>query len=344
MRQKTQEIIKAALEELGFKVELKSIDAGIYFTTDVGNPDTSGKFWADLEMHTNSSDAYPSTWFERYRTDEIDQKSNGWSKSNAFRYSNPEFDTLHDQCRIELDEAKQVELFQKMMRMVTVDDVVEVPLVARKSVAAKGKKIQGYVGSAWASTPVYELKNWTLEGERSPTCRASGRRPAQQQWHPLGWAYTLDRSRRSRRPPSRVWRSGRPAKRAGVQAGCGCGGGWSAGDHPRLDLGAQPFEQFHRVLRAWQCRYLSRSRSAFARYVGVRQHFPHRPRSHPARPSALDTRATPSAAHRRASSGWSALIGTITIGKPSPNAPSTVLNPPCVITSAQRGRSRLCGM
>ena len=164
VRQKTQEIIKAALEELGFKVELKSIDAGIYFTTDVGNPDTSGKFWADLEMHTNSSDAYPSTWFERYRTDEIDQKSNGWSKSNAFRYSNPEFDTLHDQCRIELDEAKQVELFQKMMRMVTVDDVVEVPLVARKSVAAKGKKIQGYVGSAWASTPVYELKNWTLEG------------------------------------------------------------------------------------------------------------------------------------------------------------------------------------
>ena len=163
VRQKTQEILKQSLEQLGFKVELKSVDAGVYFTTDPGNPDTAGKFYADLEMHTNAPGAYPSVWAERYRTDEIAQKSNSWSKSNYFRYSNPKFDTLHDQSRIELNEQKQIDLFRQMMQIVTVDDVVEVPLVSRNSVAAKGKKIQGYVGSVWASTPVYELKEWTLK-------------------------------------------------------------------------------------------------------------------------------------------------------------------------------------
>jgi peptide/nickel transport system substrate-binding protein len=163
VRQKTQEIIKASFEQLGFKVELKSVDAAIYFSTDQGNPDTSGKFYADLEMHTNGSDVYPATWFERYRTDQIASKANQWAGSNYFRYSNPEFDKMHDQCRIEMDPDKQIQLFQDMMKLVTETDVVEVPLINRTNLAAKGNRIQGYVGSPWASNPVYEIKNWTLK-------------------------------------------------------------------------------------------------------------------------------------------------------------------------------------
>jgi peptide/nickel transport system substrate-binding protein len=163
VRQKTQEIIKQDLEQLGFSVELKSVDAAVYFSTDQGSPDTAGKFWADLEMHTNGSGVYPANWFERYRTDEINEKANAWAKGNSFRYSNPEFDALHDQARIEIDEERQVELFQQMMELVTVTDVVEVPIINRNGVAAKSNKIQGYVGSSWASNPVWELKNWTME-------------------------------------------------------------------------------------------------------------------------------------------------------------------------------------
>ena len=163
VRQKTQEIIKQDLEQLGFTVEIKAIDAAVYFSTDQGNPDTSGKFYADFEMHTNGAGVYPATWFERYRGDDIAQQENGWSGTNYFRYSNPEFDALHDEVRIAVDEDRQVELFQEMMLLVTETDVVEVPLINRTNLAAKASRIQGYTGSPWASNPIFDLKNWTLD-------------------------------------------------------------------------------------------------------------------------------------------------------------------------------------
>jgi hypothetical protein len=70
---------------------------------------------------------------------------------------------MHDQVRVEMDEDMQVELFQKMLELVTVIDYVEVPVVNRTNLAAKSNKIQGYVGSPWSSNPVYELKNWSME-------------------------------------------------------------------------------------------------------------------------------------------------------------------------------------
>ena len=164
VRQKTQEIIKQDLETLGFAVEIKSVDAAVYFSTDQGSPDTSGKFYADLEMHTNSSGAYPAEWFERYLTSEINSQANQWAGGNAFRYSNPEFDEMHAQCQTEMDEDTQVQLFRDMMELVTVTDVVEVPVVNRRSLAAKHNKIQNFTESAWAAQPVWDLKNWTLDG------------------------------------------------------------------------------------------------------------------------------------------------------------------------------------
>ncbi len=69
VRQKTQEIIKQDLESLGFSVELKSIDAAVFFSSDAGNPDTYPHFYADLEMYTNGpSSPYPITWADRYRS------------------------------------------------------------------------------------------------------------------------------------------------------------------------------------------------------------------------------------------------------------------------------------
>jgi peptide/nickel transport system substrate-binding protein len=165
VRQKTQEIIKQSLEQLGFSVEIKAVDAAVYFSTDQGNPDTSGKFYADFEMHTNGPGVYPATWFERYRGDDIAQKENGWSGTNYFRYSNPEFDAMHDQVRVEVDEDAQTQLFQDMMKLVTETDVVEVPLINRTGLAAKSNRIQGYTGSPWASNPIWDLKNWTLDPE-----------------------------------------------------------------------------------------------------------------------------------------------------------------------------------
>ena len=57
LRQGEQAIVKQNLEEIGIDVELKAIDAGVFFGGDAGNPDTINKFYADLEMYANSPDS-----------------------------------------------------------------------------------------------------------------------------------------------------------------------------------------------------------------------------------------------------------------------------------------------
>ncbi|MDQ2733986.1 MAG: peptide ABC transporter substrate-binding protein, partial [Pseudomonadota bacterium] len=45
-RQKEQAIVKQACQKAGIDLELKSVTASVFFSSDVGNPDTYPKFWA----------------------------------------------------------------------------------------------------------------------------------------------------------------------------------------------------------------------------------------------------------------------------------------------------------
>jgi peptide/nickel transport system substrate-binding protein len=163
VRQKNQEIVKADLEELGFSVELKSADSGVFFSSDAGNPDTYGHFYADIEMYTNGPESpYPIAWAERFRSDNIAQKANNWSGTNITRYNNPEYDKLHDQAKVEIDEDAQVELWSEMIGM-TNEDIVEVPIVWRGGVAAVHNRIDNWKSSVFGATPVAFLKEWRLK-------------------------------------------------------------------------------------------------------------------------------------------------------------------------------------
>jgi peptide/nickel transport system substrate-binding protein len=163
VRQKTQEIIKQDVEQLGFQMELKSVDAAVFFSSDAGNPDTYGHFYADLEMYTNGpSTTYPIAWAERYRSDQIAQKSNNWALPNITRYNNPEFDALHDQARVELDPDRQQELFWAMNDM-SVNDFVEIPIIHRASVQAVAADLEGFNVSTFASN-VWDIKHWRRSG------------------------------------------------------------------------------------------------------------------------------------------------------------------------------------
>src|SRR5204862_864037 len=53
-RQKTQAIVKQACQKAGIDIEVKAVAASVYFSSDVANPDTGGKFYADLEMYTTT--------------------------------------------------------------------------------------------------------------------------------------------------------------------------------------------------------------------------------------------------------------------------------------------------
>jgi peptide/nickel transport system substrate-binding protein len=50
-RQKTQGIIKHACQKAGIDLELKSVTAAVYFSSDAANPDTYAKFYSDLQMY-----------------------------------------------------------------------------------------------------------------------------------------------------------------------------------------------------------------------------------------------------------------------------------------------------
>ena len=58
-RQKIQQIIKQAAQKAGIDIQLKTVAGSTFFSSDVGNPDTSGKFWADLQMFERSGSVDP---------------------------------------------------------------------------------------------------------------------------------------------------------------------------------------------------------------------------------------------------------------------------------------------
>jgi|UniRef100_A0A7C1FS18 peptide/nickel transport system substrate-binding protein len=161
VRQKTQEIIKNAFEQLGIKVELKSIEASVFFSSDPGNPDTYAHFYTDIEMFTNGpSSTYPLDYMISWygKEDNIAQKANNWAGNNIERWQNEEYDKLFEQAQTELDPKKQEELFIKMNDLV-VNNVVVIPLVHRNSVSGRKKDLTGLELSRWTDE-TWNIANW----------------------------------------------------------------------------------------------------------------------------------------------------------------------------------------
>ena len=94
-RQKEQAIVKQAAQKAGIDLELKSVTASVFFSSDFANPDTYGKFWCDMQMYTTTMTAPDAERFmDQYLSTEASQKSNKWAGRNICRYVNPEYDKL----------------------------------------------------------------------------------------------------------------------------------------------------------------------------------------------------------------------------------------------------------
>ncbi len=158
IRQKTQAIIKKAFEKMGVEVELKAVKAGIYFSSDPGNPDTYSHFYTDIQMYTTSTDPDPQVHMEKFASWQIAQKSNNWSGRNPTRWSDPDYDALWKRGAAELDPVKRAALFIKMNDMVVNQHVI-VPVVWRNSQAVAAKSLQGMSLSTWDQT-TWRLSHW----------------------------------------------------------------------------------------------------------------------------------------------------------------------------------------
>jgi peptide/nickel transport system substrate-binding protein len=160
-RQKAQAIIKQAAQKAGIDMELKSISASVYFSSDVGNPDTYRKFYADVQMYqTTMSQPDPSRFMLQFCSWELATKENKWSGRNVPRFRNEEYDKTFRASTGELDPVKRAALFIRM-NDILVEQRVVIPLVNRPQVAAVSNRLRAPL-SGW-DNDVWLLKDWYRE-------------------------------------------------------------------------------------------------------------------------------------------------------------------------------------
>lgn len=159
VRQKTQAIVKAGLETIGFDVELKNIDSSIFFGPVRDSTDTRRHFYADLEMYAFSNKSPDAAAYLRgWTCDEAAQMANGWSSSNWARYCNPEYDELYERTTTELDPARRRDLFIALNDLL-VEDAAVVPLTVHGIVSGLSTSITGFSATPW-DVEVWNLAEW----------------------------------------------------------------------------------------------------------------------------------------------------------------------------------------
>jgi peptide/nickel transport system substrate-binding protein len=158
-RQKAQQIIKQACSRAGIDLELKSVVASVFFSSDPGNPDTTSHFYADLQMYAilmGSPD--PQRFMEQFTSWRIASRDNKWSGSNNTRWRSDDYDRLWHAAETEMDPVKRTALFVRMNDLVVQQGVV-VPLVLRNEVSAVARTLGGVNISAWDSN-LWNIAAW----------------------------------------------------------------------------------------------------------------------------------------------------------------------------------------
>jgi peptide/nickel transport system substrate-binding protein len=157
-RQKNQAIVKHAFQKAGIDVELKSIVASVYFSSDLANPDTYAKFNADIQMYNiTMTQPDPEVFMRVFTSGEIATKANKWQGRNITRWRSDEYDKTYLAAEGELDPVKRAALFIHMNDLVCNDPAV-IPVVHRPKVQAASNKLHA-VRSAW-DNDLWKLADW----------------------------------------------------------------------------------------------------------------------------------------------------------------------------------------
>jgi len=160
-RQKTQAIVKQACQKAGIEVELKSVTASVYFSSDVANPDTYAKFYTDIQMFTTTmGEPDPGIFTRQFLTSEIASKDNKWQGRNITRWRNDDYDKAFHAAESELDPVKRAALFIAMNDLV-VNDPAVIPVVYRPGVSAMSRQLRANL-SGWDNV-LWDLRNWYRE-------------------------------------------------------------------------------------------------------------------------------------------------------------------------------------
>jgi peptide/nickel transport system substrate-binding protein len=163
VRQKTQAIVKQAAAKVGIDMELKSVVASVFFGSDPGNPDTTSKFWADLQMYAFNMTAgpEPQRFMDPFVSWEIASKENKWAGRNNTRWRNDEYDRAWRGAEQEMDPVKRAAHFIRMNDLLTQHNVV-VPITWRANISAISNKLRNTDICGWDSS-FWNLTHWYRE-------------------------------------------------------------------------------------------------------------------------------------------------------------------------------------
>jgi peptide/nickel transport system substrate-binding protein len=160
-RQKNQAIVKQACQKAGIDVELKSVTASVFFSSDVANPDTYTKFYCDIQMYTTTmTQPDPEVFMNQFASWEVATKENKWQGRNITRWSSEEYDKTFRAAEGELDPVKRAAMFIRMNDLACGNQVV-IPVVYRPRVAAQASSLRAEL-SGW-DTDMATVKDWYRE-------------------------------------------------------------------------------------------------------------------------------------------------------------------------------------
>ncbi|MGO4405887.1 peptide ABC transporter substrate-binding protein [Bosea sp. RAF48] len=154
-RQKVQAIIKQACQRAGIDLELKSVTASVFFSSDVANPDTYTKLYVDMEMYTTTQpQPDPERFLNQFVSWEVANKENKWLGRNVSRYTDPAADEAYKAAQKELDPAKRAALLIKVNEIFCEANVI-LPILSRKKVVAAANNLS-HDHSGW------DVDTWNL--------------------------------------------------------------------------------------------------------------------------------------------------------------------------------------
>jgi peptide/nickel transport system substrate-binding protein len=158
-RQKNQQIVKQAAAKAGMELELKSVVASVFFSSDPANPDTFPHFFADLQMYNTTMTAPdPQYFMNQFCSWEAASKANKYQGRNVTRFRNEEYDKVYRAADSEVDPVKRAALFIKMNDIV-IQNVVVIPVLWRNGVSASSLQLAGMDLTGWDST-FWHLPYW----------------------------------------------------------------------------------------------------------------------------------------------------------------------------------------
>ncbi len=163
-RQKNQAIVKQAAQKAGIDIELKSVVASVFFSSDVANPDTYPKFYADMQMYTTTmSQPDPELFMNQYCSWEAATKDNKWQGRNSGRFSNETYDKIYKEAQGELDPVKRAALFIQCNEIVVGEEHgTIIPVVYRPRAHARSKTLRADI-SGW-DNDTWAIARWYREG------------------------------------------------------------------------------------------------------------------------------------------------------------------------------------